>query len=154
MRRSAPNLLLCLLVLVGSTSLSVRHAHAHGGQPHTHGYGPAVLCPSTGTTGCGGRHEHILLCGVEFYHPGGLDGDAPTDPDSAPQQVNVGFGDACDSRAESGAGTTSAAPLPTLFTPTTAPSPRLTPVPTGRRLPFLELICDSARRVRSGVLTV
>lgn len=66
MPRSAANVVLCVLTLVGSTSLTVRHAHACGGVPHAHGMGPAVLPHSD--QGGDGRHEHLLLCGVELYH--------------------------------------------------------------------------------------
>ena len=77
MARSAANVVLCVLTLVGSTSLTVRHAHARGGVPHAHGLGPAVLPPAE--LGGDGRHEHLLLCGVELYHHDEPAGNAPAE---------------------------------------------------------------------------
>jgi hypothetical protein len=155
-RRPAANVVLCLLVLVGSTSLSVRHAHAHGGSPHAHGYGPAAVCPPAGPTDGGdGRHEHILFCGVEVYHhdcPDCPADDSAPGSDSAPPQVTVGFGDACDHRADAGAVEAADGLLAVAFV-----QPIFTPPPTARvegRPTSVRPVCDSARGARTGVLTV
>lgn len=150
MPRSAANVVLCVLTLVGSTSLTVRHAHARGGVPHAHGLSAAaVLAPSD--TGGDGRHEHLLLCGVELYHHDEPAGNAPADPGPAAAQVTVGFGDACDQRgdtvAEPAGDELLAGYVQTVDGNRGVFCSRLI-------LTFEPPVCDSARGARTGVLLV
>ena len=153
MHRPAANVVLCLLTLVGSTSVSVRHAHARGGLPHAVGGGPVVSCPRGAGDDCDGRHEHVLLCGVELYHHDAPDENAPACPTPAPEQVTLGFGDACDHRTDPAAADPAGGDLLALpFSPTALARPTAAPADTRGATP--RPVCDSARGARTGVLTV
>lgn len=79
------NLLLCLSVLTGSTSTTIRHSHQHGQVSHAHGFGFLPLFPSPLPTSeaiapefgeLAFQHAHFVIFGIEFSS-GELPSDQP-----------------------------------------------------------------------------
>jgi hypothetical protein len=98
-----------------------------------------------------GRHEHLLLCGVELYHHDDPAGNAPAEPEPAAAQVTVGFGDACDQRGDAVA-EPAGDELLAGFVRTADAGHAV--VRAGSLPDFAFPVCDSARGARTGVLLV
>ncbi len=159
--RIAPslNLLVCLSLLTGSASITVEHGHARGQVPHAHGFGFCHLYGLAGSASKGGecRHYHHVVLGIEFYG-GDLSTGAPLPRDATTEAhlllgtVETAVVEAAPEPFASVESARTPAPLADL-----EPSASLAPgSELARRCcpPWLSVLCDTARRERSGVALI